>query len=237
MTDANRYSRQLPLLGENSPTLLASKTLLICGLGGVGGYVLEALTRAGCANFILVDADVFDETNLNRQLLCTADCIGRAKADVAKERVLAINPSATVITEKLFLTEENIPELLDKYKPDYIADAIDNISAKLCLAVEAQKRGCGIISCMGTGNKLMSNAFECVDISKTSVCPLAKVMRRLLKERGVKKLKVIYSKEIPLTSGRTVCSVSFVPPTAGFLMAENIIKDLLGINSKKTPLK
>ena len=229
MMDINRYARQLPLLGDDSPSILDSKTVMLCGLGGVGGYVLEALVRAGCGRFILVDSDCFEETNLNRQLLCTIDSVGKAKVEVAKERVLSINPEATVITKKLFLTEDNIPALLDEYKPDYIADAIDNITAKLCLAVEAQNRSLGIISCMGTGNKITSNGFECVDISKTSVCPLAKVMRRLLKERGVKKLKVIYSKELPKTSGRTVCSVSFVPPTAGFLMAENIIKDLLNI--------
>lgn len=232
MTHNDRYARQLPLLGEDSPALLSKKTVMICGLGGVGGYVLEALVRAGCGSLVLLDSDVFDTTNLNRQLLCTADVIGKNKVDVAKERVKAINPDAVVYGEKVFLTEENIPALLDKYDPDYIADAIDNISAKLCLAVEAQNRGISMISCMGTGNKLNSNMFECVDISKTSVCPLAKVMRRLLKERGVKKLKVIYSKEQPKKEGRTVCSVSFVPPTAGLLMAENIVKDLLGIDSK-----
>lgn len=225
----NRYERQLPLLGNDSPALLGSKTVMLCGLGGVGGYVLEALVRAGCGNFVLVDADVFEETNLNRQLLCTVTDIGKDKVEVGKERVLAIDPKAKVFTEKLFLGKENIPDLIDKYKPDYIADAIDNISAKISLAAEAEKRGIGIISCMGTGNKLQSNVFECTDIAKTSVCPLAKVMRRLLKENGVKKLKVVYSKELTKTSGRTVCSVSFVPPTAGFLMAEHIIKDLLGL--------
>ncbi len=225
----NRYERQLPLLGEASPALLGAKTVMLCGLGGVGGYVLEALVRAGCGNFALIDADSFDASNLNRQILCTVDTIGKDKVAVGAERALAINPEAKVFTEKLFLTRENIPELIEKYKPDYIADAIDNISAKITLAAEAERRGIGIISCMGTGNKLQSNVFECVDISKTSVCPLAKAMRRLLKENGVRKLKVVYSKELPKTTGRTVCSVSFVPPTAGFLMAENIIKDLLGI--------
>ncbi len=235
MTD-NRYERQLPLLGKDSADILRTKTVMLCGLGGVGGYALEALVRAGCGNFVLVDSDVFDTTNLNRQILCTEKEIGRPKVLVAEERVKAINSAATVFAEQIFLTEENIPALIEKYKPDYIADAIDNITAKLALAVEAQKNSIGIISCMGTGNKLTSNAFECVDISKTAVCPLARVMRRLLKERGVKKLKVIYSKEEPKTTGPTVCSVSFVPPTAGFLMAENIIKDLLDINSAKKQL-
>lgn len=222
-----RYQRQLPLLGDNSPALLATKTVMLCGLGGVGGYVLEALVRAGCGHLILIDCDVFDETNLNRQLLATELNIGRSKVDVAADRVATINSETIVNTENVFLTENNIPTLLDIYKPDYIADAIDNITAKLCLAQEAEKRGIGIISCMGTGNKLRSNIFECVDISKTSVCPLAKAMRRLLKERGVKKLKVVYSKEQPLKNGTTVGSVSFVPAAAGLLMAQEVIKDLL----------
>jgi len=222
-----RYQRQLPLLGDSSPALLASKTVMLCGLGGVGGYVLEALVRAGCGRFVLVDCDAFDETNLNRQILATECNIGRVKVDVAAERVKAINSNAQVKTENVFLTEDNIPKLLDLYQPDYIADAIDNITAKLCLAQEAEKRGIGIVSSMGTGNKLKSNIFECVDISKTSVCPLAKAMRRLLKERGVKKLKVVYSKEQPIKNGATVGSVSFVPAAAGLLIAEEIIKDLI----------
>ncbi len=226
MTD-KRYERQLPLLGESSPTVLKQKTVLLCGLGGVGGYVLEALVRAGVGNIIAVDNDKFDSTNLNRQLLCTNINIGTYKATAAENRAKSINPDINISTEILFLSPDNIPSLLDKYKPDYIADAIDNITAKLTLAVEAQSRGIQMISCMGTGNKLQSNAFECTDIYKTSVCPLAKAMRRLLKERGVKKLKVIYSKEEPKYKGTVVSSVSFVPAAAGLLMAENIIKDLL----------
>lgn len=223
----NRYERQLPLLGESSPSILKQKSVLLCGLGGVGGYVLEALVRAGVGNIIALDNDVFDATNLNRQLLCTAENIGTYKADAAYKRTKTINEDVNISAEILFLTPDNIPALLDKYKPDYIADAIDNIPAKLTLAVEAQKRDIPMISCMGTGNKLKSNAFECTDIYKTSVCPLAKAMRRLLKERGVKKLKVVYSKEEPKYKGTVVSSVSFVPAAAGLLMAEEIIKDLL----------
>lgn len=227
MSLENRYERQIPLLGEGCVSKLNGKTVLLCGLGGVGGYVLEALVRVGVGSIVVVDNDVFDVSNLNRQLLCTYDNVGEHKALVAKKRAEAINPAANISAEILFLSPENIPTILDKYKPDYIADAIDNITAKLCLAVEAQARGIGIISCMGTGNKLKSNAFECTDIYKTSVCPLAKVMRRLLKERGVKKLKVVYSKEEPKYKGTVVSSVSFVPAAAGLLMAEEIIKDLL----------
>lgn len=227
MNTEKRYERQLPLLGDNSAELLRSKTVLLCGLGGVGGYALEALVRVGVGNIVVVDNDVFDESNLNRQILCTVDTIGLHKATVAKERAEAVNPLVNISAEIMFLSPDNIPELLDKYQPDHIADAIDNITAKLCLAEEAQKRGIGMISCMGTGNKLNSNAFECTDIYKTSVCPLAKAMRRLLKERGVKHLKVIYSKEEPKFKGTVVSSVAFVPAAAGLLMAEEIVKDLL----------
>ncbi len=222
-----RYERQLPLLGDDCIEKLKNKTVLLCGLGGVGGYVAEALVRTGIGKIILIDCDVFDESNLNRQLFCTANDVGKLKTEVAAERATAINPTITVIAENIRLTEKNIPAILDKYGPDYIADAIDCVSAKLCLAVEAQARGLGIISCMGTGNKLDASAFRVSDIYKTSVCPLAKAMRKLLKERGVRKLKVVYSEELPLTSGKTVCSVSFVPPVAGMIMAGEIIKDLI----------
>lgn len=227
MNTERRYERQLPLLGDNSAELLKSKTVLLCGLGGVGGYVLEALVRVGVGNIVVVDSDIFDESNLNRQILCTVDTVGLHKATVAKERAEAVNPLVNISAEIMFLSPDNIPGLLDKYQPDYIADAIDNITAKLCLAEEAQTRNIDIISCMGTGNKLNSNAFECTDIYKTSVCPLAKAMRRLLKERGVKHLKVIYSKEEPKYKGNVVSSISFVPAAAGLLMAEEIVKDLL----------
>lgn len=228
---SERYVRQLSLLGEDSPSLLAEKRVMVCGLGGVGGYILEALVRSGVGKLVLVDMDVFSESNLNRQLLCTTNNIGRLKTEAAKERVKQINPGVLCEIEPLFLTPTNIPNLIDKYKPDYIADAIDNISAKVALASFADKNGISIISSMGTGNKLDPTAFECVDIYKTSVCPLAKVMRRLLKEKGVQKLKVVYSKELPKSKGEVVSSVSFVPATAGLIIAGEIIKDLCGIQT------
>lgn len=222
-----RYERQFPILGDDCIEKLKSKTVLLCGLGGVGGYAAEALIRAGVGKLVLVDCDVFDESNLNRQLLCTAKDIGRLKTEVAAERAAAVNPTITVITENIRLNDENITPLLDKYQADYIADAIDCVTAKLRLAVESQERGIGMISSMGTGNKLDASAFKVSDIYKTSVCPLAKAMRKLLKERGVRSLKVVYSEEVPLCSGKTVASVSFVPPVAGMIMAGEIIKDLL----------
>lgn len=222
-----RYLRQLPLLGADSPAVLKAKAVLICGLGGVGGYVLEALVRAGVGTIIAADCDRFEESNLNRQLLCTSLNIGEYKADAAVKRAKEIDPDVNISAEILFLDEDSISSLLDRCGPDYIADATDDVNAKLCLAAEAQKRDISIISCMGTGNKLKSSAFECADIYATSVCPLAKVMRNKLRERGVRRLKVVYSRENPVTKGREVASVPFVPAAAGLLMAEQIIKDLL----------
>lgn len=226
----NRFQRQLSLLGENSPSLLSAKKVMVCGLGGVGGSVLECLTRAGVGTFILVDNDTFDPTNLNRQILCTENDIGRQKTAVAAERVRAINKEARCVELPIFLTADNIPRLLAELSPDYIADAIDNISAKVALAKQAEVLGIPLISSMGTGNKLDPTRFECADIYSTSVCPLAKCMRKLLKENGVEKLKVVYSKEVPKASGKTVSSVSFVPNAAGAVIAGEILKDLCNIN-------
>lgn len=227
---SERYSRQTPLLGDNSTALLSDKLVMVCGLGGVGGYIVEALARAGIGKLLLIDNDCFDESNLNRQLFATSQNIGCRKTDEAKKRVLSVNPDVVCYIEDIFLNKENIPIMIEKYKPDYIADAIDNISAKVSLASNGEKMGIPVISSMGTGNKLDPMAFECTDIFKTSVCPLAKAMRKLLKDEGVKNLKVVYSKEIPKAKEKTVSSVSFVPSVAGMIIAGEIIKDLCGIN-------
>lgn len=221
-----RYERQLPLLGEDSPAVLENKTVMICGLGGVGGFILEGLARAGVGKFILIDNDTFDITNLNRQILCTTTTLGLSKAKVAAERATVINPNAVCIPEIVFLNKDNIEPLLEKHSPDYVADAIDNISAKVALAKLCEIKGIPIISSMGTGNKLDPTAFKCTDIYKTSVCPLAKVMRKLLREENVSSLKVVYSEELPKFSGKVVSSVSFVPSVAGMIIAGEILKDL-----------
>ncbi|MBE6678373.1 MAG: tRNA threonylcarbamoyladenosine dehydratase [Ruminococcaceae bacterium] len=228
---SERYSRQLSLLGDNSPALLSKKTVMICGLGGVGGYVLEALVRVGIGSFILIDNDCFDQSNLNRQLLATTANIGKKKTVIAKERVLLINPDAICVAADVFLDKNNVPELLQKYRPDYVADAIDFVEAKVALAKHCESLGIPLIASMGTGNKLDPTAFECTDIYKTSTCPLARSMRKRLKDEGVSHLKVVYSKEPAKPSGQVVNSVSFVPSTAGMIIAGEIIKDLCNIDS------
>lgn len=225
----DRYKRQLYLLGQDSPLILSDKTVMICGLGGVGGYIVEALARVGVGRFVLIDNDCFDASNLNRQLLCTTENIGKSKISAAKERIHLINPKAVCFEEEVFLDKSNVPTILKKYQADYVADAIDFIEAKIALAKYCELLNIPIIASMGTGNKLDPTAFECTDIYKTTVCPLAKAMRKMLKEEGVSHLRVVYSKEPSKSNGRTVNSVSFVPSVAGMVIAGEIIKDLCGI--------
>ena len=225
-----QFLRNEMLWGTEAQERLAAAHVIVFGLGGVGGSAAEGLARAGVGKLLLIDNDCFDESNLNRQLFATSQNIGCRKTDEAKKRVISVNHDVVCYTEDIFLNKENIPILIKKYKPDYIADAIDNISAKVSLAFNGEKMGIPVISSMGTGNKLDPMAFECTDIFKTSVCPLAKVMRKLLKDEGVKKLKVVYSKEQPKVKEKTVSSVSFVPSVAGMIIAGEIIKDLCGIN-------
>ena len=210
------------------------KKVIIFGLGGVGGSLAEALTRAGIGHFTLVDKDSFDETNLNRQLFATYKTVGMNKTDVAKERMLSINPNAEIETRKMFFLPENSDEF-DFSQFDYVVDAIYNVTAKIALILKAKKEGANVISSMGMGNKFDPTQIKIDDIYKTSVCKLAKVMRKELKKRGVTDLKVAYSTEIPVkplfiaegNDERTPGSSPFVPPCAGIIMAGEIIKDLL----------
>ena len=226
------YARTTMLIGDKIEKLKDAKVLIL-GLGGVGGYALEALVRAGVGTLGILDADVFSESNLNRQILATIDTVGRSKTEVAKERILSINPNAKVDVYDFFY----LPETADKVdlaSYDYIVDAIDTVTAKIELISRAKAQGVDIISCMGTGNKL-GTIFEISDIYKTSVCPLAKVMRKELKARGIKNLKVVYSKEEPIIpentpteSGRHIPgSISYGPAIAGLMIASEIIKDLI----------
>lgn len=230
------FSRTSLLLGEEALDKLSKKKIIIFGLGGVGGYCVEALVRSGIKSFTLVDNDVVSSSNLNRQIIATRKTIGRKKVEAMKERILEINDEVEVKVLDKFALKDNIDEFnLESY--DYVIDAIDTISAKIAICEKCDQNNIPLISSMGAGNKLNPLMFEVSDIYSTSVCPLAKVMRRELKKRGVKKLKVVYSKEEALTpktiikneeNGKiTPGSVSFIPSVVGLIIASEVIKDLI----------
>lgn len=233
---SNYFSRSALLLGEDGMDKLKNARVAIFGIGGVGGYVAEALARTGVGKLDLFDNDTVSETNINRQIIATTDTIGQYKVDVMKERISRINPDAEVNAFRIFYMPENSGDY-DFSVYDYIVDAIDTITAKIEIVVKAQECGTPVISSMGAGNKLDPTKFEVSDIYKTSVCPLARVMRYELKRRGIKKLKVVYSKEEalkPLPSDEITAkkvvpgSVAFVPSAAGLIIAGEVIKDLCG---------
>ncbi len=221
------FSRTERLIGKESLEKLKNINIIIFGLGGVGSYTAEALARCGIGKMTVVDKDTVDITNINRQLYALHSTIGKNKADVAKERILDINPECCVTpVVKMYLPENSDEFNLSQY--DYIIDAIDNVTAKIDLAVKSQSLGIPIIASMGTGNKLNPTAFKIADIYKTDTCPLCRVMRRELKAAGVKKLKVLYSEEKPIKDGeRTPASISFVPSVAGLMIAGEAIKDII----------
>ena len=229
----NQFSRTEMLIGEEGLEKLKKSKVAIFGIGGVGSYAIEGLARAGVGNFILIDNDDISITNLNRQIHAIHKTIGMAKVEVMKERILDINPNAKVETFKTFYLPNCEEKILDE-SITYIIDAIDTVTAKIELVMEANRLNIPIISCMGTGNKLNPTMLEVTDISKTSVCPLAKVIRKELRVRGIKKLKVVYSKEEPIKTkeneeGKTVPgSVSFVPSVAGLIIAGEIVKEIVG---------
>lgn len=220
------FSRTERLIGEDALRKLQNSNIIIFGLGGVGSYTAEALARSGIGKMTVVDKDTVDITNINRQLYALRSTVGKPKVEVAKARMLDINPECEITAiQKMYLPENSEDFNLSQY--DYIIDAIDNVTAKIDLAVKAEQLGIPIISSMGTGNKLDPTAFKVSDIYKTSVCPLCRVMRTQLKKRGVKKLKVVYSEEMPKTDGeRTPASISFVPPAAGLIIAGEVIRDI-----------
>ena len=233
----NQFSRTELIIGTDSIIKLKNSKVAIFGIGGVGSFVLEGLVRAGVGKFILVDKDEVDITNLNRQIIATHKTIGKSKVEVAKERILEINPNAEAKVYKEFFLPETEGILNETI--DYIIDCVDTVTAKVELVVRANKLNIPIISAMGTGNKLDPTKFEVADIYKTSVCPLAKVMRKELKKRNISKLKVVYSKEEPLklkennniknqNEKQIPGSISFVPSVAGLIIAGEVIKDLIG---------
>lgn len=243
-------SRTELLIGEEALNKLKKSKVMIFGIGGVGSFTVEALVRSGVSNLILVDDDTVCLTNLNRQIHATYETISKNKVDVMKQRILSINKNCQVETKQIFVKPEDLEKIIPN-DVDYVVDAIDTVSSKIALAVYCEKKGINLISSMGTGNKLNPSEFKVSDIYKTKVCPLAKVMRYELKKRGVKKLKVVYSEEIPrkpkeddvvtcktgcvCTGGTKKCtakrqipgSISFVPPVAGMIIASQVVKDLI----------
>ncbi len=233
----NEFSRTELLIGEKGLENLKNATVMVLGVGGVGSHCIEALARSGVGRLILVDNDKVSLTNINRQSIAYQSTVGEYKTKLMKDRIGDINPEAEVFTHEMFILPENLHEIFRR-KVDYIVDAIDTVTAKLALAVYAKEHDIPIISCMGTGNKLHPEMFEIEDISKTSVCPLCKVMRKELKNRGISHLKVLYSKEKPIdTSGKETGeekgmrrslpgSISFVPPVAGLIIAGEVIREI-----------
>ncbi|MCI9121116.1 MAG: tRNA threonylcarbamoyladenosine dehydratase [Oscillibacter sp.] len=235
----NQFSRTELLLGREGMERLARARVAVFGLGGVGGYVVEALARSGVGTLDLIDSDRISQTNLNRQILATQRTVGQRKTDAARERVLDINPDTAVHVYPLFFGPDTIREFaFGQY--DYVVDAIDTVTGKLALIQEAQAADAPIISCMGAGNKLDPTAFRVADLSQTSVCPLARVMRKELKRRGIFHLKVVYSQEPPLSPEgeqyqealagqerrQLPGSNAFVPSVAGLILAGEVVKDL-----------
>lgn len=223
----DRFQRTRMLIGDEAVQALGRAKVLVFGVGGVGGYVCDALARAGVGRIDVVDKDVVDITNINRQIIATTDTIGMPKVDVCKARLQAINPAVECEARKCFY----LPETSDSFdfkKYDYIVDAVDNVTAKIDIICKAKEAETPVISSMGTGNKLDPTAFRIADIEKTKVCPLAKVVRKELRNRGVRGVKVLYSEEEPLKRGnRTPASISFVPSCAGLIIAGEVIKDLI----------
>ena len=226
------FTRTQLLIGKENLNKLLKSKVVVFGVGGVGSFVVESLVRSGIGNLVLIDDDVICTSNLNRQIHATKDTIGMVKVEAMKNRVLSINDKCNVEIHKTFVLKDNIEALIPE-DTTYVVDAIDTVTAKLELIERANKLNVPIISCMGTGNKLDPTRFEITDISKTSVCPLAKVMRKELKQRGIKKLKVLYSKEEPIRievnegEKRTPGSISFVPSVAGLIIAGEVIKDII----------
>lgn len=235
-----QFSRTALLLGEEAMERLRRARVAVFGIGGVGGHVVEALARSGVGALDLVDNDTVAPSNLNRQIIATMDTIGSYKVDAAAARVHSIHPDCVVTPHRCFY----LPETADQFdftRYDYVVDAIDTVAGKIALVMQARSAGVPIISSMGAGNKLDPTAFEVADIYKTSVCPLARVMRQQLKKRGVKHLKVVYSKELPLQplysdtseekspGRRAPGSTAFVPAVAGLIIAGEVIKDLSGL--------
>lgn len=234
-----QFARSELLLGKENMEKLRCSRVAVFGVGGVGGFAAEALARTGVGALELFDMDTVSITNINRQIIATLDTVGKYKTDVMKERIALINPDAEVVSHRCFFLPENSAKF-DFSKYDYVVDAVDTVTAKIELVMKCRESGVPIISSMGAGNKLDPTRFEVEDIYKTSVCPLARVMRTVLRKRGVERLKVVYSKEppvVPLPSEETSAkksvpgSLAFVPSVVGLIIAGEVVKDICGISS------
>ena len=223
---ADQFERTALLIGRDNVNKLKNRRVAVFGVGGVGGHAAEALCRSGIGMIDIIDGDVVDITNINRQLIATHKTIGRDKVDVMNERLIEINPHVTVRAIKLFYLPETA-DTIDLTVYDYIIDAVDTITAKLELVCRASALGVPVICSMGAANKLDPAAFEVTDIFSTSVCPMARVMRSELRKRSITSLKVVYSKETPVTKTNPPASASFVPPVAGLILASEVINDLI----------
>ena len=224
-----RFSRTQALIGEEALNKLKGARVAVFGVGGVGGYVIEALARAGVGAIDIIDNDTVSESNINRQIIALSSTVGNKKTEVMKARILEINPACKVNALDMFFLPETP---LDFSEYSYVADAVDTVTAKIEIILRAKQNGVPVISCMGTGNKLQPALLTVEDLAKTSVCPLARVMRRELKKRGIEHVKTVYSKEEPKraeTGEQTAVpsSISYVPPVAGLLMASEIINDII----------
>lgn len=234
----NMYNRTNILLGKENVDVLKSKHIMVCGIGGVGSYVVESLARVGIGNITIIDKDIVDITNINRQIIALNSTIGKDKVDVAKQRLLDINSEITVDSIKLNITKENILNLLKNKKVDYVVDCVDNVEAKIAIIENCYNEGIKCISCMGTANKVNPLDLRVSDIYKTNTCPLAKIIRKKLKQIGIKKQKVVFSIEEPKKIseeeknkyGNTLGSSSFVPSCAGLILTSEVIKDILNIS-------
>ena len=226
----NQFSRTALMIGEDNLEKLKNSGVIVFGVGGVGGYVVEALARSGVGRIDVVDDDKICITNINRQILATTKTVGQYKVDIAEQRILDINPEVIVTKHRTFYTPETADNF-DFSKYDYVVDAIDTVVGKLEMVVRANQTSTPIISCMGAGNKMDATRFEVADIYKTSVCPVCKILRKELKKRNIKDLKVVYSKEIPqkpdIDKEKTLGSVSFVPSVAGLIIAGEVVKDII----------
>ena len=236
-----QFARTELLLGRAALDKLRQSHVAVFGIGGVGGYTVEALARSGVGHFILVDSDTVSITNLNRQIIALQETVGQYKVDVMAERIHSINPDAVIEVHKCFFLPENQEEF-DFSKYDYVVDAVDTVAAKIAIVMQAKEAGVPVISSMGAGNKMNPAMFEVADIYKTSVCPLARVMRQAMKKRNVKHLKVVYSKELPLKPAPEMAvacaeegvqkrslpgSIAFTPSVAGLILASEVVKDLV----------